>query len=218
MFDPNLPPGEIEFLPFNVSRVNAAMLLDRRDDPSDPTGGWFAAANWEQAVEALGSDYGNAKLLAQQSLYRKVGGIVARRPRAGGQRLRRPGAARLRTLPARRRDDRARLRGECDRAARRRSGSRPAATHCSRSMPRCGSRCAAGSRASAFVDGGNVFRTRDEFSFRDIAVGYGSGCDWRRRSRCSASTSASRPGRSRPTAPPISSRAVAWYFGIGHIF
>ena len=35
-----------------------------------------------------------------------------------------------------------------------------------------------------------------------------SACGWRRRSRCSASTSASRPERSHPTAPPISSAAA----------
>jgi outer membrane protein assembly factor BamA len=69
-----------------------------------------------------------------------------------------------------------------------------------------------------FVDGGNVFRTRDEFSFRDIAVGYGLGL------RLVSPFAILRvdygiPAKTlTPDRPANQLKSGRWYFGIGHIF
>jgi outer membrane protein insertion porin family len=217
VFDPNLPPGEIEFLPFNVSRVNAAMVLDRRDDPSDPTKGWFSAANWEQAVEALGSDYGNAKLLAQQSLYRKIGGIVlAGRAQVGSafgdqellvsERFQLGGATTVRGYG----EDTIGPRSVLGQPA---GGDALLALNAEIRFPVRG-----WVQGVGFVDGGNVFRTRDEFSFRDIVVGYGVGL------RLATPFAMLRadfgiPAQTlTPDRPANQFKSGRVYFGIGHIF
>ena len=180
--------------------------------------GWFASANWEQAVDALGSDYGNGKLLAQQSLYRKTRRASSLAGRAqvgtgfGDEALHRLGA-----LPARWRDDGARLRreqlGPRDIFGQPAGGDALLAFNGEVRFPVRG-----WVQGVGFVDAGNVFRTRDDFSFRDSRWATASGCGWRRRSRCCAWTSAFRPGRSPPIARANQFKSGRVYFGIGHIF
>ncbi|MGE3190602.1 MAG: translocation/assembly module TamB domain-containing protein, partial [Vicinamibacterales bacterium] len=77
-FDPAPAPDD----PFplditvNIARVNAAFLADRRNDPFNPTGGWFFSTSRDQAAEALGSDYRKAKLSVQEYYFRKLGPVV----------------------------------------------------------------------------------------------------------------------------------------------
>ena len=66
---PNLPPEEITPLPITIARLNAGVYFDRRDDPTDPSEGWFTSGNWEQSVKALGSDYASGKVLLQHAMY-----------------------------------------------------------------------------------------------------------------------------------------------------
>src|SRR4029079_19525993 len=47
-----------------------------RDELSNPTRGWFSAANFEQGVPLFGSQSANGKLLLQESVYKGVGHIV----------------------------------------------------------------------------------------------------------------------------------------------
>jgi outer membrane protein insertion porin family len=72
---PNQAPEDSP-LPFTDARLNAGLYFDRRDDPSDPSRGWFTAANWDQGVPALGSDYGAGRLLVQHAMYRSVNRLV----------------------------------------------------------------------------------------------------------------------------------------------
>jgi outer membrane protein assembly complex protein YaeT len=67
-FDPT-PPADDLFpggTTVNVSKLTTAALLDRRDDPFEPTRGWFTSVNWDAAVPFLGSDYRTTKMLVQQ--------------------------------------------------------------------------------------------------------------------------------------------------------
>jgi outer membrane protein assembly factor BamA len=70
----------------------------------------------------------------------------------------------------------------------------------------------------AFIDGGNVFATRDEFSFRDIVVGYGVGL------RLASPFATLRldfgiPAKTlSPDRPANQFKSGRVYFGIGHIF
>jgi outer membrane protein assembly complex protein YaeT len=71
-FDPTPAPNDpFPFdLTLNVSKLTAAALLDRRDDPFEPTSGWFSSINWDEAVPLLGSDFQTAKVLVQQLYFR----------------------------------------------------------------------------------------------------------------------------------------------------
>jgi outer membrane protein assembly factor BamA len=218
-FDPDPPAGEIIPLDVyvHVSRLTAAMLLDRRDDPSDPTRGWFSAASYEQAIEALGSDYGNAKLLLQQSLYRRVGGVVlAGRAQIGtgfgdqaliaSERFLLGGATTVRGY------------GE-DALGPTGPGGIPSGGdallnfNAETRFPVRG-----WVQGVAFVDAGNVFATRGDLSFRDLAVGYGIGL------RLASPFAMLRvdfgiPAKTlSPDRPANQFKSGRWYFGIGHIF
>jgi outer membrane protein assembly complex protein YaeT len=215
-FDPNLPPGDA-FIPFRTSRVNAAMVFDRRDDPSDPTRGWFSAANYEQAVEALGSDYGNIKLLAQQSVYGKLGGVVvAGRIQVGSQFGDEPLVTQDRFLLG----GATTVRGYAENSIGPRDilnqpagGDALLALNGELRFPVRG-----WVQGVAFVDGGNIFETRDLFSFRDIVVGYGLGL------RLASPFAMLRvdfgiPAKTLTADRPANQfKSGRWYFGIGHIF
>jgi outer membrane protein assembly factor BamA len=70
----------------------------------------------------------------------------------------------------------------------------------------------------AFLDAGNVFATRGELSFRDLAVGYGIGL------RLASPFAMLRvdfgiPARTLSVDRPANQfKSGRWYFGIGHIF
>jgi len=77
-FDPRPPnPGLVALdIPLNISKLTGAALIDRRDDPFQPTTGWFSSANWDQALSFLGSDFRTSKLLVQQLYFRSLGRLV----------------------------------------------------------------------------------------------------------------------------------------------
>jgi len=63
-------------IPSNISKLNASMYVDRRDDPFEPTTGWFSSINWDQSITALGSDSRSSRLLVQQLYFRHAGRVV----------------------------------------------------------------------------------------------------------------------------------------------
>ena len=71
-----VPESPDEFFIVNISKITAAGIVDRRDEPFEPTRGWFSSLNWEQAVTALGSDSPSAKVLFQQFYFRSMGKLV----------------------------------------------------------------------------------------------------------------------------------------------
>ena len=200
----------------DVSTLNAAMLFDRRDDPSDPTRGWFLAGSWEQAVPFLGSDYGSGKLLLQQSLYRGVGRMVAAgRAQLGtgyggdaliaSERFQLGGATTVR--------------GYAENAL----GPRDALN-----FPTGGDALLNFNgeirfpvrgwvEGVGFLDAGNVFAERSDLSFRDLAVGYGIGL------RLATPFAMLRvdfgiPATTIDNKPAHQWKSGRWYFGVGHIF
>ena len=198
-----------------VSTLNAAMFFDRRDDPSDPTAGWFLSGSWEQAVPLLGSDYGSGKLLLQQSLYRGVGRMVAAgRAQLGSsyggdaliasQRFQLGGATTVR--------------GYAENALGPRVGGFPAGGdallnfNAELRFPVRG-----WVEGVGFIDAGNVFPEPGNLSFRDLAVGYGIGL------RLATPFAMLRvdfgiPARAIDNKPAHQWRSGRWYFGVGHIF
>jgi outer membrane protein assembly complex protein YaeT len=218
-FDPDPPQGEA--IPIdeviNVSRLNVAMFMDRRDDPSDPTRGWFSSANWEQAIEALGSDYGNAKMLFQQSAYRGFGRIVfAGRMQFGtafgseslnlSERFLLGGATTVRGY-------RENELGPRDQSGFPAGGDALLAMNGEIRFPVRG-----WVQGVGFIDAGNIFQTRGDLSFRDLNVGYGIGL------RLASPFAMLRvdfgiPGTAlTPDRPAHQFKSGRWYFGIGHIF
>ena len=85
-------------------------MWDRRDDPINSRKGTFSSVSFDQSALFLGSDRQNRKLLMQQFLFVPLGRLVlASRAQAGFAYGRDP-LALQRSLPRRRRDQRARLR------------------------------------------------------------------------------------------------------------
>lgn len=216
-YDPDLPPGELQFEPIRVSRVNAAVVLDRRDDPSDPARGWFTAVNWDQAVRRLGSDYSNAKLLVQQSMYRKLGGLIlAGRAQLGSgfgdedlivsERFLLGGATTVRGYGEN-------ALGPRDVFGLPAGGDALLALNAEVRFPVRG-----WVQGVGFVDAGNVFAARGDLSLRDLFVGYGLGL------RLASPFAMLRvdfgiPAQTlNPTRPANQLKSGRWYFGIGHIF
>lgn len=210
---PDLPAGELQPLPVRVARLNAAMYLDRRDDPTDPNDGWFSSASWEQAVRALGSDYASGKILAQYSTYRGIGRVVlAGRAQAGtsygetllpSERFRLGGATTVR--------------GYAENALGPRNLFEPTEALVNINgelrFPIWG-----WVRGVAFVDAGNVFASRGDVSFADLFVGYGLGL------RLASPFAMLRVDFGIPARALVADRPAnrlgsgRWYFGVGHIF
>ncbi|HXG87285.1 MAG TPA: translocation/assembly module TamB domain-containing protein [Vicinamibacterales bacterium] len=215
VFDPDATPQQ-DIIPLdtvvNVSRLNAAMVLDRRDDPSDPTTGWFTAANWEQAVRALGSDYSNGKMLVQHSMYRGLGNIVfAGRAQLGtsfgeqalifSERFLLGGATTVR--------------GYAENSLGPRIMGLPGGDALLALNGEVRFPVRGWVQGVTFVDAGNVFATRGELSFKDLAVGYGIGL------RLASPFAMIRVDYGVPTRrgdAASENRRGRWYFGIGHIF
>jgi outer membrane protein assembly complex protein YaeT len=212
---PNFPPEEILLLPATVARLNAGMYFDRRDDPSDPSGGWFTSGNWDQAVIALGSDFGSGKVLLQHAMYQGIrrltlagrvqvgtgyggeGLIVSERFQLGGATTVRgyaedslgPGTP----FGLRGGDALLNFNGELRFPVR------------------------GWVQGVAFIDAGNVFASRSDMSLTDLATGYGIGL------RLASPFAMLRvdfaiPGREVDGRPAHQLRSGRWYFGVGHIF
>jgi outer membrane protein insertion porin family len=218
-FDPDPAPDDI--FPFDitvkVSRFNVGMFMDRRDDPSDPKTGWFGAANYEQAIESLGSDYGNAKALLQTSAYEGLGRLVfAGRVQYGtafggqslilSERFLLGGATTVRGY-------RENELGPRDVLGLPAGGDALLALNGEVRFPVRG-----WVQGVGFIDAGNVFATRGDVSFRDLAVGYGIGL------RLASPFAMLRVDFGIPATTLVPERPAnqfksgRWYFGIGHIF
>lgn len=213
-FSPDFP---IDLLPLRVARLNAAMYFDRRDDPSDPTGGWFTSGNWEQAITLLGSDYSNGKLLLQQAFYRGVerltlAGRVQLGTGYGGEALVRSERFLLGGATT--------VRGYAENALGPRDvlgfpagGDALLALNAEMRFPVRG-----WVQGVAFVDAGNVFARRSDLSLRDLMVGYGIGL------RLASPFAMLRvdfglpAGTLSPDRPANQWKSGRWYFGVGHIF
>jgi outer membrane protein assembly complex protein YaeT len=217
-FDPDPPSGDVsplnEFI--NVSKLTAAALLDRRDDPFEPSAGWFSSINWDQAVPFLGSDFGTAKVLLQQLYFkpfRKV--VLAARAQLGlefssnalpfAQRFFLGGATTVRGY------------GENSLGPRDEGG--PAGgdalvlLNTEARFPVRG-----WFQGVLFVDAGNVFSGKRDLSVTNLNVGYGLGL--RLASpfamlRLDAGWPAKTVVFASPTQQP---RRVRLYVGIGHVF
>ena len=210
-----LPP-ELQSVPLRVARLTATMYLDRRDDLSDPTGGWFASANWEQAVQKLGSDYANGKALIKASVYHGVGRLtLAGRVQLGtgygeeglafSERFLLGGATTVR--------------GYAENSLGPRSsfglpgGDALLAFNGELRFPVRG-----WVQGVGFVDAGNVFERRSDISLGDLAVGYGIGL------RLASPFAMLRvdfglPAQTlHPDRPAHRWKSGRWYFGVGHIF
>lgn len=211
--DPVIPIDVV----IHVSRLNAALILDRRDDPSDPTRGWFTSANWDQAVRVLGSDYGNGKLLLQQSFYRALSRVTfAGRAQLGS------GYGEQALI----RSDRFLLGGA---TTVRGYGENTLGPRDVLNLPAGGDALLAFNgemrfpvrgwvQGVVFIDAGNVFKTRGDLSLGDLATGYGFGL------RLASPFAMLRidfgiPGSTlTPTRQAHQLKSGRWYFGIGHIF
>jgi outer membrane protein insertion porin family len=215
-FDPAPDPDDI--IPFdltvNVSKLTVAALLDRRDDPFEPSRGWFTSANWDEAVPLLGSDYKTAKLLTQGLYFVPVNRLVlATRAQVGiefssdpllpTERFFLGGATTVRGY------------GENtlgpfdDILVQPAGGDGLFLLNAEARFPVRG-----WVQGVAFVDAGNVFEGKRDFSLTDLKVGYGIGLRLASpfamlRADVAFPASAVRPGEPKKTR---------FYFGIGHIF
>jgi outer membrane protein assembly complex protein YaeT len=208
-------PPELQGVPLRVARLTATMYFDRRDDPSDPTAGWFASANWEQAIQALGSDYSSGKALTKAAIYQGVGRLtLAGQAQLGtgygggglivSERFLLGGATTVRGYAEN-------SLGPPDAALP--GGDALLAFNAELRFPVRG-----WVQGVGFVDAGNVFATRGDVSLRDLAVGYGIGL------RLASPFAMLRvdfgiPARTiHPDRPAHQWKSGRWYFGVGHIF
>ncbi len=215
-FDPPQPP-EATPLPAYVGSLNAGVVLDRRDDATNPRQGWLTTANWEQALQALGSDYTSGKLLFKQSLYRELGRVVvAGRVQLGSgyggqglvftERFQLGGATTVRGYSEN-------SLGPRDSFGIPIGGDALLAVNGELRFPVRG-----WLHGVAFLDAGNVFPTRSDISFSDLATGYGLGF------RLVSPFALLRidfgiPGTTlSPQSPANQLKSGRWYFGISHIF
>ncbi len=77
-FDPTASPTDELALNYtlNIARLNAAIVVDSRNDPFNSTSGWFHSSNFEYAARSLGSDLRFIKYLAQRYYFREIGPIT----------------------------------------------------------------------------------------------------------------------------------------------
>ena len=70
-------PGNLPFdLDVTKANLTSGVILDRRNDVFDATGGWFHATNIEYAPDWLTPDVRLARLLTQQKYFRRTGKVV----------------------------------------------------------------------------------------------------------------------------------------------
>jgi outer membrane protein assembly factor BamA len=216
VFDPR-PPSPGGFPPvdevYRVSKLIAAAYLDRRDDPFQPSRGWFSAVNFDQGLEFLRSDFGTSKLLVQQHYFRSFDRLVlATRAQAGvefsdenlprSERFLLGGATTVRGYA----QDSL---GPFDDILGPVGGESLLLFNAEARFPLRG-----WLQGVVFVDAGNVFEGK-LVSLGDLKVGYGFGLRLASpfallRADFGIPASADRPGEPRSKA--------RFYFGIGHIF
>ncbi len=218
-YDPSTSP--LDFFPLDeratVGQVTAAALIDRRDSPVSATRGTFSSISLEQAARGLGSDARYGKVFLQQSAFRSWGPVViAARVLAG------TGFGPDELLPV----DRFFAGGGTTVRGYAENGLGPLYAD---GMPSGGrsmvvvnqeARVSLGRwlSALAFVDAGNAFE-RDQFSARDLRVGYGVGL------RVNSPIGLLRVDFGLPASTPRNSSRRAhelgsgrYYLGFGHIF
>ena len=173
-FDPNDP---FAFdLTVDIARLNASVILDRRDDLFNATRGWFHASTVEWGVETLGSDLRFLKYLGQHYYYRGLprGVVLASAVRVGlghgfGQELipsERFFAGGGNTVRGYERD----VLGPVGFFGDPRGGSASVVLNQEVRFPIWSIFGGAG-----FLDAGNVFATVSDVSFRELQVGAGLG-------------------------------------------
>ena len=173
-FDPNDP---FAFdLTVDIARLNASLILDRRDDLFNATRGWFHASTIEWGVETLGSDLRFLKYVGQHFYFRGAprGGVLASAVRVGlgrgfGQELipsERFFAGGGTTVRGYERD----VLGPVGFFGDPRGGSASVVLNQEVRFPIWNIFGGAG-----FLDAGNVFSTVSDVSFRDLKVGAGFG-------------------------------------------
>ena len=216
-FDPNPVPGTFPLdVVLYVARLTATVVLDRRDDVTDPSRGWFTSANWDQAVQALGSDYSSAKMLVKQSYYRGLGRLVIAGRAMFGTTV---GSESLVVSDRFLLGGATTIRGYAEDSLGPRDafglpgGDALLALNSELRFPIRG-----WIQGVGFLDAGNVFRTRGDISFGDLSPGYGIGL------RLASPYAMLRidfgiPGTTlSPDRPAHRFKSGRWYFGIGHIF
>jgi outer membrane protein assembly factor BamA len=73
----NRTTGSLFDLSVRVARLTTSALVDRRNDPFDPAGGWFSSANFELSRPGLGSDISFLKSYLQLYQFAPLrGGVV----------------------------------------------------------------------------------------------------------------------------------------------
>jgi outer membrane protein assembly complex protein YaeT len=216
LFDPDPAPDEpfpLDVVEY-VSRLNAAVILDRRDDPSTPTRGWFTAANYEQPL-GLFTTAAGAKTLVQQSAYRRIRRVVV----AGRGQL---GSSFGGMLPVSQRfllGGATTVRGYPENALGPRDlfglpgGDALVALNGEVRFPVIGWINGVG-----FVDAGNVFTRRGDISLRDLSVGYGLGLRLATPFALLRVDFAIPASTLTPSNPANQLKSGRWYFGIGHVF
>ncbi len=73
-YDPKDP--DLFDITITAPRLTSTAFVDRRDDASAPTRGWFHASTVELSRGWVGSDFEFAKYYVQQSAYRSIGNVV----------------------------------------------------------------------------------------------------------------------------------------------
>jgi outer membrane protein assembly complex protein YaeT len=214
-FDPSPPPGA----PFpegdtiNVSKLAVAALLDRRDDPFEPTRGWFTSANWDEAVPLLGSDFRTAKLLTQGLYFVPINRlVVATRAQLGiefstdtllfTERFFLGGATTVRGYGEN-------TIGPVDLFGDPAGGDGLVLLNAEARFPVRG-----WVQGVAFVDAGNVFVGKRDLSLFDLKIGYGIGLRLASPFAMFRADVAFPASQLRPDVP----KKTRFYFGIGHIF
>ncbi len=76
LFDLLVPPSEVdrEFLPSYITSLSYSYALDRRDDPINPSRGWFFSASMEKYFSVLGTSVDGAKTYFHLQLFKPVRG------------------------------------------------------------------------------------------------------------------------------------------------
>ncbi|MEO8678764.1 MAG: translocation/assembly module TamB domain-containing protein [Vicinamibacterales bacterium] len=219
-FDPSPSPNDPFPLDFvaNLARLSAAALLDRRDDPLNPTKGTFSSVSSDYSALWLGSDVVNRKVLMQQYLFLPIGSrlVLASRAQSGlvfgpddllpSDRFRAGGATTVRGYG----EDGL---GPRDELGIPKGGETLLVLNQEARFPIYG-----WVQGVGFVDAGNIFGKGEPFKWNELKVGYGFGL------RINTPVGLLRVdyGIARsplsPSQPPNSLTDGRFTFGFGHIF